>query len=115
MEHIERMKYAFALHVTRALVNADDAVHEQEVALVQKSFPLARLEELGFVEPGGQKLTPAFHALRREAVDKLPTALSHAEKLEFVAWLKQVCEADGHVDEREAEIVARTEKLLGLP
>lgn len=111
---LERLKIAFALYVTRKIVNADDSVHPDEVKLVHKMFPLNRLESLGFMEPGTQKLTPAFHEARKQAVAQLPNLLTSPEKEDFVRWFREVCQADGHVDQREMEIVAKVEKILGM-
>lgn len=114
MDEIDRLKCAFALYVTRKIVNADDSVHPDEVALVHRMFPLGKLEEVGFMEPGGEKLTPQFHIARKEAVQRLPHLLTEPEKEDFVAWFRQVCEADGHVDTREAEIVEKVERILQI-
>lgn len=111
---LERLKVAFALYITRKIVNADDSVHPDEVKLVHKMFPMNRLETLGFMEPGTQKLTQAFHQARKEAVAQLPNLLTTPEKEDFVRWFREVCQADGHVDQREAEIVAKVEKILGV-
>lgn len=114
MDEIERLKCAFALYVTRKIVNADDSVHPSEVELVHRMFPIKKLEAIGFVEADGAKLTPAFHAARKEAVSRLPNLLTEPEKTDFVAWFRQVCEADGYVDPREVEIIEKVERILGM-
>jgi uncharacterized tellurite resistance protein B-like protein len=110
---LERLKVAFALYVTRKIVNADDSVHPDEVKLVHDMFPMHKLEGLGFIIGPDHKLTPEFHAARQEAVARLPSMLTTPEKEDFVRWFRQVCQADGHVDQREEEIVAKVEKILG--
>lgn len=111
---LERLRVAFALYVTRKIINADDVVHPDEVAVVHKMFPPTQLERMGFLEPGGTKLTEAFQVAKKEAVEQLPKKLTEPEKEDFIAWFRQVCEADGIVDEREERIVARAEQILGI-
>jgi uncharacterized tellurite resistance protein B-like protein len=110
----ERLKIAFALYVSRKIVNADETVHPDEVELVHKAFPFKTLEKLGFVEKGGTKLTPMFKGAAREAIEVLPNRLTVPEKEDFIAWFRQVCEADGIVDEREEELVRKAQQILGL-
>ena len=114
-KELERLRVAFALYVTRKIINADDVVHPDEVQLVHKMFPPHQLERLGFLEPGGTRLTDEFQAAKKEAVEQLPKKLTEPEKEDFIAWFRQVCEADGIVDEREERIVARAKEILGLP
>jgi uncharacterized tellurite resistance protein B-like protein len=112
---IDRLKIAFALYVTRKIVNADDTVHPDEVALVHKGFPPRQLEKLGFIEPGpGSKLTAAYHAACKEAVERLPRALTVPEKEEFMNWFHHVCAADGTIDEREVAIMSKAREILGI-
>ena len=111
---LDRLKLAFALYVTRKIVNADETVHPDEVELVHKAFPSKQLEAAGFLPPGGTKLTDAYHAACKEAVAVLPKKLTVPEKEEFIAWFEKVCAADGVVDEREAQLVAKARGLLGM-
>lgn len=114
-EDLELLKVAFALYVTRKIVNADDTVHPDEVALVHKMFPIHKLEALGLMDPDSAKLTEKFHTLRKRAVEQLPHMLDASEKLKFIAWFREVCAADGHVDVREEGIVRKAAQLLGVP
>jgi uncharacterized tellurite resistance protein B-like protein len=112
---LERLKVAFALEITRNIVNADQALHPKEIEMVFKAFPAHKLEALGFLEPGGDEFTLAYHQAVRDAKVALPRALTVPEKEDFIAWFKEVCAADGHVDKREDEMVAQASLLLGLP
>lgn len=114
-KELERLRVAFALYVTRKIINADDVVHPDEVAIVHKMFPPRQLERMGFLEAGGTRLTAEFEVAKKEAVEQLPKKLTEPEKEDFIAWFRQVCEADGIVDEREERIVARAKEILGLP
>ncbi len=114
VDPLERLKIAFALYVSRKIVNADETVHPDEVELLHKMFPFRMLEKLGFVEAGGTQLTAKFRGAAREAMDVLPKKLTIPEKEDFIRWFRQVCEADGIVDTREEELVAKAEHILGL-
>lgn len=111
---LDLLKLAFALYVTRKIVNADDTVHPDEVELVHSAFPAKQLEAVGFLDAGGTKLTAKFHATLKQAVDELPKRLTVPEKEEFVQWFEQVTRVDGVVDQREKKLVAQARKMLGL-
>ena len=111
---LERLKIAFAMYVCRRIVKADEVVHPAEVEHLATLFPLSLLEDLGFVRSGESTLTPEFHRACHEAREKLPTLLTIPEREGLVRWFRQVCYADGVIDDREADLVEQAQAFLEL-
>lgn len=106
--HDERLRLAFAMHHTDAIVAADGVVQERESAFVRNLFPADVVRSLGLDSP----------AARAEQFEEARTALrerlGHHDKLALIGLFFSACYSDGTLDAREMKVLKDAGEQLGL-
>jgi hypothetical protein len=110
----ERMlERVFTRNLVDAIARADDHVRPDEAELVERICPAGPLRAVGLLDDRGLP-TPAFEAVRREALDLLPARLTLDRKLAIVGQLLDLCVVDGHLHRDESSLLFRAAQLLGV-
>jgi uncharacterized tellurite resistance protein B-like protein len=110
---LERLKLAFAWHLSSLVMDADGVVRAEERAFLDEHFPMERLVAHGLVDSEGL-WTEAFQPTVEEALRVLPTALSAEEKRALMGLLKSASRVEGAPPEAESNVIIVAARLLGL-
>lgn len=106
--HDERLRLAFAMHHTEAIVAADGVVQDRESTFVANLFPLDLVRSLGLERPADR--ASAFE----ESTTVLRERLGHHDKLALVGLFFSACYSDGTLDAREMRVLKDAGEQLGL-
>lgn len=106
--HDERLRLAFAMHHTEAIVAADGVVQDRESTFVANLFPLDLVLSLGLERPADR--ASAFE----ESTTVLRERLGHHDKLALVGLFFSACYSDGTLDAREMRVLKDAGEQLGL-
>jgi len=112
-EELAPLKTAFALHVARMIVEADEVLDYDEMHVIERAFPSSRLRALGFLDDSGRFTSRYDDALAR-ALQVLPREVTLAEKLELVTLFHRTCMADGDLDPREVKVLHHAAEMIDL-
>jgi uncharacterized tellurite resistance protein B-like protein len=104
----ERLRLAFAMHHTQAIVAADGVVSERETTFVANLFPLDLVGSLGLDDP---RVRAEYFA---ESRTLLKERLGHHDKLALVGLFFSACYSDGTLDAREMRVLKDAGEQLGL-
>lgn len=107
------LELAFQLHVVDLVIEADLVTSEDEAAFVARFFAPSLLAERGFVDAHGAR-TPKFDDAAVEALRVLPTARTHAEKVDLLEAIFRIAVVDRTFRLGEGGIVLMAARLLGL-
>lgn len=110
----DQLTVAFSFQLVHRIVGADGVVSPEEQALLDRLFPVARLQALGFADSAGG-FTQAWHDALSEALLSLPTRLDEGQRLDLIKTLWDAAQADDHLHPDEAKAVEHAARLLGLP
>lgn len=110
---LDQLRLAFAYHFVQIIARADGRMADEELALMERAFPMAALEACGFFEGGG--FTPRFGRALQTAFTLLPEVLTESAKYELLDFFLRVCIVDGHYHPREAAALLQAAKKLGIP
>ncbi len=113
-DDLKPLELALAVSLAREIIDADGVTDYAEFKLFGRIFPRALLREHGFVDEHGA-FTPALDAARDRALQVLPTAMEHADKLDLLAILWGEGVADDDLDTREVEVLRKAAALLAVP
>ncbi len=105
---MERMRFAFAYHFAKSIMEADGLVHADEREFMARVFPPDVMASLGV------ETHEARHAALKEAMEQLPHLLGHHDKLAMVGLFFSMCHADGNLDAREMRVLKEAATVLGL-
>lgn len=107
-QEVARLRVAFAMHFTDAVVAADGVVQERESAFVANLYPPDFVSAIGLDDPAVRA------ACRREAATRLRDCLGHHDKLALLGLLFSACFSDGTLDAREIRVIKDAGEELGL-
>lgn len=110
---VKSLLLAFTYHLTRQIVGADEQVGAAEHDFLARTFPADAMTALGLLDTAGH-CTPAFDAMRDEALRVLPQRLTPGEKLALVEVLVGAAAADGVLAAEEADALHGAARLLGV-
>jgi uncharacterized tellurite resistance protein B-like protein len=110
---IEDLILAFAYNTLQKMEDADGVSDAAEVALREASFPANQMVKLGFTDGDG-KPTQRFEQARDEALQRLPTELTEADKLGLITRFFDMALVDGRLDRAESSLLYQTAHQLGL-
>lgn len=110
---IDDLKLAFCMHMVDQIVAADDQLSEAELAFLAEKFPPSMLVERGFQAPDGTR-TDAWQEAAMDALERLPTELSEAEKLDLLAVFLEATVADDEFAREEGNVLVDGARLLDL-
>lgn len=111
--NLDDLKLAFCMHMVDQIVAADDRLSPEELAFLEAKFPPSMLRERGFLGPDGAR-TDAWHLAAMDALDRLPTELSEAEKLELLTVFFDATVADDQFEIAEGNLLLDGARLLEL-
>lgn len=104
----ERLRLAFAMHHTNAIVAADGIVQDRESTFVSNLFPTDLVRALGLESDDAR--ARAFASAKTE----LPKRLGHHDKLALIGLFFSACYSDGTLDAREMRVLKDAGEQLGL-
>jgi len=110
-EELRTVAMAFALHTSRAIVQADGKTEHAEFRLLGTVFPRAMLRDAGLIDEHGDETAAYATALNR--VPEL-RELPEAQRLDLVALLHAAAVADDHLDRREWNVLVVACEQIGL-
>jgi uncharacterized tellurite resistance protein B-like protein len=112
--HLEKLKIAFAWQCAYMMVAADGKVVPEERAFMSRVFPETLLHAVELMEEGG-RFVESFGAIKRQALEVLPTALSLEERIELLGLLHEAAMADGTIVPEEVEVFKTAAAMLKVP
>lgn len=101
---------AFSRHVLDQIARADETIAIEEKAFLEFTCPPDAMEAARFTTEG--RLNRRFREARLEALERLPTELDLAAKLELVSTFLDMCIVDGQLDAGEGSLLYRAAELL---
>jgi len=104
----QRLVVAFSQRVSESIVVADGDLHEAEMELLAKVFPLELTERLGMADQA------TFDTFARRAETELRDILGYHEKLAILGLLLSICDADGRFGVGELKVLKRAAEAMGL-
>lgn len=110
---IDDLKLAFSMHMVDQIVAADDVLSPEELAFLERRFPLSMLVERGFAHADGER-TEAWHQAAVDALERLPTELTESEKIELLAVFFEATIADARFERAEGNLLVDGARLLDL-
>jgi hypothetical protein len=110
---IEAIRLAYALHVVRSIVDADDVMTLGEMRLVAEQLPAALLFAHGLIDEDGSFTDYYVEALDGAAA-RLREAMTLDERLELVALFHRATVADGVLEVAEYDRLRDAWRELGL-
>ncbi len=112
---LDDLRIAFAYHHVQMIAQADGHIADEELALMERAFPMETLEACGFFDRDAGGFTDRFGDALRSAFMLLPEMLTESGKYELLSFFLQVCIVDGHYHPREAAMLLQAAKKLGIP
>jgi uncharacterized tellurite resistance protein B-like protein len=103
-----KLKFAFALDVSRRIVEADGIIDEGEKDFLRRTFSDEELAELGLDEADDQM------RMYDQAEAELKDLLGHHEKLALLSTFFAACYSDGKLDVREIRLIKEASSVLGI-
>lgn len=104
---------AFAWHMAREVMAADDHTDDREQAFLDRTFPPELLRAAGLRDDAGAD-TDWFVELRERALVELPDRLTLGEKLELLEGLIDAVAADGALHPAELAVLGAAAGMLGV-
>lgn len=109
-----RLQLAFAYHMARQIVTADQEFLAREQTFLDDQFPPDLMRALGFFDANHQP-TPVLAETANEAISLLPDLLTLGEKLSVMEQLVQASAADGLLAPEEVDALAAAAAMLEIP
>lgn len=103
------MKYAFLMHLTWQVIEADEQILDEEVEYFAMLFP-DKLQKVLQLEDEKERFD-----LYEKGVEKLPKLLSYDEKMDILDVLVGASVSDGFMEFREFGIIEAASKVLDIP
>jgi uncharacterized tellurite resistance protein B-like protein len=110
---VDDLKLAFCMHMVDQIVSADDELSSEELTFLDKRFPASLQRARGFLDDQGDR-TDTWHEAAMEALDRLPTELDHAQKLELLDLFVDATVADAKFETTEGSLLVDAARLLDL-
>jgi len=104
-----RLKYAFAIHLTWKIIEADEKILAEEVRYFNECFPPELLKSLDLVDAAERK------RLYEIAVEELPKLLNFGERLELLGMFLGASVSDGEMEFREFGVLEAAATALEIP
>ena len=107
------LKLVFSFYIVDQIVKADQSLTPSEMEWVCRSFPREVLLGHGIINDSNI-LTPVYRDLLAEALFRLPTELSHEDKLKMLESFMESALVDGEFEARESHVIVKASRLLGV-
>lgn len=108
-KEIMRMKYAFAMHLVKNVIEADCVVVESEREFYRECFPEDLIRALDLQSPSVREKWLA------RALVELPSAMSLDERMDIFGMVLGASVVDGELEFREFGVLEVAAKALHIP